>query len=45
MIITGRTPGQQNLLVRAVDGILGTHRMVTVAKWRDGAIAEEYIWM
>jgi len=20
-------------------------RMVTVAKWRDGAIAEEYIWM
>jgi hypothetical protein len=19
-------------------------RMVTVAKWRDGAIAEEYIW-
>ncbi len=21
------------------------NRMVTVAKWRDGAIAEEYIWM
>jgi hypothetical protein len=20
-------------------------RMVTVAKWRDGAIAEEYIWL
>jgi hypothetical protein len=20
-------------------------RMVTVAKWRDGAIAEEYIWI
>jgi len=20
-------------------------RIVTVAKWRDGAIAEEYIWM
>lgn len=23
----------------------GGSRMVTVAKWRDGAIAEEYIWM
>jgi len=23
----------------------GGGRMVTVAKWRDGAIAEEYIWM
>jgi hypothetical protein len=23
----------------------GGARMVTVAKWRDGAIAEEYIWM
>jgi hypothetical protein len=23
----------------------GGTRMVTVAKWRDGAIAEEYIWM
>jgi hypothetical protein len=22
----------------------GGGRMVTVAKWRDGAIAEEYIW-
>jgi hypothetical protein len=20
-------------------------RMVTVAKWRDGAVAEEYIWL
>jgi hypothetical protein len=25
MIITGRTAGEQNLLVRAVDGNLGTH--------------------
>jgi hypothetical protein len=23
----------------------GGGRMVTVAKWRDGTIAEEYIWM
>jgi hypothetical protein len=23
----------------------GVGRMVTVAKWRDGAIAEEHIWM
>jgi len=23
----------------------GYGRMVTVAKWRDGAIAEEYIWL
>jgi hypothetical protein len=23
----------------------GGGRMVTVAKWRDGAIAEEYVWM
>jgi hypothetical protein len=23
----------------------GGGRMVTVAKWGDGAIAEEYIWM
>jgi hypothetical protein len=23
----------------------GGGRMVNVAKWRDGAIAEEYIWM
>ncbi len=23
----------------------GGGRMVTVAKWRDGAIAEEYIWL
>ena len=23
----------------------GGRRMVTVAKWRDGAIAEEYIWL
>jgi hypothetical protein len=23
----------------------GGSRMVTVAKWRDGAIAEEYIWL
>ena len=23
----------------------GGGRMVTVARWRDGAIAEEYIWM
>jgi hypothetical protein len=22
-----------------------SNRMVTVAKWRDGAIAEEYIWL
>jgi hypothetical protein len=21
------------------------NRMVTVARWRDGAIAEEYIWL
>lgn len=25
--------------------VIDRHRMVTVAKWRDGAIAEEYIWM
>jgi hypothetical protein len=23
----------------------GGGRMVTIAKWRDGAIAEEYIWL
>ena len=23
----------------------GGGQMVTVAKWRDGAIAEEYIWL
>ena len=23
----------------------GYGRMVTVAKWRDGAIAEEYVWL
>jgi hypothetical protein len=23
----------------------GGGRMVTVAKWRDGAVAEEYIWL
>lgn len=28
-----------------VVGEIGGNRMVTVAKWRDGAIAEEYIWM
>jgi uncharacterized Rossmann fold enzyme len=28
-----------------VGEIEGGSRMVTVAKWRDGAIAEEYIWM
>ena len=30
---------------RVVGEIEGGQRMVTVAKWRDGAIAEEYIWM
>jgi hypothetical protein len=25
-------------------GVPDGSRMVTVAKWRDGAIAEEYIW-
>jgi hypothetical protein len=29
----------------AVGEFQGGGRMVTVAKWRDGAIAEEYIWM
>ena len=28
-----------------VVGEIGGSRMVTVAKWHDGAIAEEYIWM
>ncbi|MFE7422001.1 hypothetical protein [Rhodococcus sp. NPDC057529] len=27
-----------------IDAIEGGGRMVTVAKWRDGAITEEYIW-
>ena len=27
-----------------VVGVIGDRRMVTVAKWRDGRIAEEYIW-
>jgi hypothetical protein len=29
----------------AVGEFAGGQRMVTVAKWTDGAIAEEYIWM
>ena len=28
-----------------VEELEGGGRMVTVAKWRDGAIAEEYIWL
>ena len=30
---------------RVVGEFEGGGRMVTVAKWRDGAIAEEYIWL
>lgn len=34
--------GEWTCVVGELDG---GSRMVTVAKWRDGAIAEEYIWM
>ena len=39
MIITDRTPGEQNLLVRAVDGILGTHRSREALISRNGTSA------
>jgi hypothetical protein len=51
---TGGTPIQitspDQIRIRRVDVCVvgefeGGGRMVTVAKWRDGAIAEEYIWM
>jgi hypothetical protein len=30
---------------RGVGEFEGGGRMVTIAKWRDSAIAEEYIWL
>jgi hypothetical protein len=37
--------GQRRRTFGGMDSRLGASRMVTVAKWRDGAIAEEYIWI